>query len=64
MFVFAALIEFAVANVIARRDGNKGFNFKKMFFLPTLSERRKKRKGSGVSYVYVLLFLHEYYNAQ
>ncbi|XP_056013023.1 glycine receptor subunit alpha-3-like [Ostrea edulis] len=48
VFVFAALIEFAVANVIARRDGNKGFNFKKMFFLPTLSERRKKRKGSGV----------------
>lgn len=48
VFVFAALIEFAVANVLARKDSNKGFSFKKMFLLPTLSEKRKKRKGSGV----------------
>eukprot|EP00105_Crassostrea_gigas_P014712 XP_011431486.2 PREDICTED: glycine receptor subunit alpha-3 [Crassostrea gigas] len=48
VFVFAALIEFAVANVLARKDTNKGFGFKKLFLLPTLSEQRKKRKGSGV----------------
>lgn len=48
VFVFAALIEFAVANVLARKDSNKGFSFKKLFLLPTLSEKRKKRKGSGV----------------
>lgn len=34
VFVFAALIEFAVANVLARKDSNKGFSL--------------KRKGSGV----------------
>lgn len=48
VFVFAALIEFAVANVLARKDTNKGFGFKKLFLLPTPSEQRKKRKGSGV----------------
>lgn len=48
VFVFAALIEFAVANVLARKDTNKGFGFKKLFLLPTQSEQRKKRKGSGV----------------
>lgn len=48
VFVFAALIEFAVANVLARKDTNKGFGFKKLFLSPTLSEQRKKRKGSGV----------------
>lgn len=48
VFVFAALIEFAVANVLARKDTNKGFGFKKLFLSPTLSEQREKRKGSGV----------------
>lgn len=52
VFVFAALIEFAVANVLARKDTNKGFGFKKLFLLPTLSEQRKKRKGSGVRLLY------------
>lgn len=48
VFVFAALIEFAVANVLARKDSNKGFSFKKLFLLPSLSEKTNKRKGSGV----------------
>lgn len=52
VFVFAALIEFAVANVLARKDTNKGFGFKKLFLLPTQSEQRKKRKGSGVRLLY------------
>lgn len=52
VFVFAALIEFAVANVLARKDANKGFGFKKLFLLPTQSEQRKKRKGSGVRLLY------------
>lgn len=52
VFVFAALIEFAVANVLARKDTNKGFGFKKLFLLPTPSEQRKKRKGSGVRLLY------------
>lgn len=38
VFVFAALIEFAVANVLARKDSNKGFSL--------------KRKGSGVRLLY------------
>ena len=56
VFVFAALIEFAVANVLARKDSNKGFSFKKMFLLPTLSEKRKKRKGSGVRLLFANVF--------
>lgn len=34
MFVFFALIEFAVANVLTRKDTNKGFKFKNIFTIP------------------------------
>lgn len=62
VFVFAALIEFAVANVLARKDTNKGFGFKKLFLLPTPSEQRKKRKGSGVRLLYKCLIEELFYH--
>lgn len=34
MFVFLALIEFAVANVLTRKDTNKGFKLKNIFTIP------------------------------
>ncbi|XP_052792417.1 glycine receptor subunit alpha-2-like isoform X2 [Mya arenaria] len=34
MFVFFALIEFAVANVLVRKDTNNGFKFKHIFSIP------------------------------
>ena len=34
MFVFLALIEFAVANVLMRKDMNKGFKWKNIFSIP------------------------------
>lgn len=35
MFVFFALIEFAVANVLMRKDTNKGYKLKNMFSIPS-----------------------------
>lgn len=34
LFVFLALIEFAIANVLTRKDTNKGFRFKSLFSIP------------------------------
>lgn len=42
MFVFFALIEFAVANVLIRKDTNKGFTFINMFSIPRGSNNSKQ----------------------
>lgn len=47
-FVFAALLEFAVANVISRKDMNRGFKLKDIPILPRLSTRKKKMKSAEV----------------
>lgn len=44
LFVFAALIEFAVANVLSRKDINKGFKFRDIPILPRISIKKKKSK--------------------
>lgn len=48
LFVFAALIEFAVANVLSRRDMNRGFKFKDIPILPRISTKKKKSKSAEV----------------
>ncbi|KAK3099763.1 hypothetical protein FSP39_009232 [Pinctada imbricata] len=47
VFVTTALIEFAVANWLSRKDINKGFSFRKLFMIPKPPSKRK-RKGSKV----------------
>jgi hypothetical protein len=49
LFVFAALIEFAVANVLSRRDMNRGFKFRDIPILPRLSTKKKKTKSAEVN---------------
>ncbi|KAJ8297805.1 hypothetical protein KUTeg_024336 [Tegillarca granosa] len=46
LFVFSALLEFAIANVLSRKDTNKGFKFKSVFFLPLSDSRRKKKRNT------------------
>ncbi|XP_071124551.1 glycine receptor subunit alpha-2-like [Mytilus edulis] len=48
LFVFAALIEFAVANVLSRRDLNRGFRLKDIPILPRISTKKKKTKSAEV----------------
>ncbi|KAH3836398.1 hypothetical protein DPMN_109768 [Dreissena polymorpha] len=42
MFVFLALIEFAVANVLMRKDMNKGFKWKNIFSIPNSAALNNK----------------------
>jgi len=46
MFVFFALIEFAVANVLMRKDTNKGFKFRSFFRIPKLDGSKKSKEVS------------------
>lgn len=48
-FVFAALLEFAVANVLSRKDMNRGFKLKDIPIIPRLSTRKKKMKSAEVT---------------
>lgn len=56
LFVFAALIEFAVANVLSRRDLNRGFRLKDIPILPRISTKKKKTKSAEVIFVFHKLF--------
>ena len=42
LFVFMALIEFAVANVLTRKDTNKGFRFKSLFTIPRANSQKSQ----------------------
>ncbi|XP_033743547.1 glycine receptor subunit alpha-2-like [Pecten maximus] len=44
LFVFAALIEFAVANVLSNKDNNKGLKVKSMFHILKPGSKKKKPK--------------------
>ncbi|XP_060561073.1 glycine receptor subunit alpha-3-like [Ruditapes philippinarum] len=44
MFVFFALIEFAVANVLMRKDTNKGFKFKNILSIPRMGTQRESKE--------------------
>lgn len=44
MFVFFALIEFAVANVLIRKDTNKGFKFRHILSIPRRNDTKKNEK--------------------
>lgn len=53
MFVFFALIEFAVANVLMRKDTNKGFKFKNMFSIPLGKMENQKEKEVCICLLFV-----------
>ena len=42
LFVFLALIEFAVANVLTRKYTNKGFRFKSLFTIPRANSQKSQ----------------------
>lgn len=44
LFVFAALIEFAVANVLSRKDNNQGIKLKNVFYILKPGARKKRSK--------------------
>ena len=56
MFVFFALIEFAVANVLTRKDTNKGFKFKNIFTIPR-SEAESNANHKEVRFINVKMFI-------
>jgi hypothetical protein len=49
MFVFFALIEFAVANVLMRKDTNKGFKFKNILSIPRMGTQRESKEVRTIS---------------
>lgn len=54
LFVFSALIEFAVANVLSRKDMNKNISFKKILRIP-----RDEDSGTPSKTVYNLLIAND-----
>lgn len=56
MFVFFALIEFAVANVLMRKDTNKGYKLKNMFSIPS-GDIDKNSSAKEVFYFFLRIVL-------